>query len=496
MRMISCAVLLCVIPSVRRACADVVHAQSCGLDDVRIALATAQPGDTIKVPPGEATWTEGVDITGPCILKGAGIDSTVVINGIVTGGNGDYCIRIRPESPGDDPVIDVSGFTFDANLDGGCISIGNTSDSHAIHNVRIHHNKIMNTRDDGDSYMAVRSKGNCFGLIDRNIFENNHYDLKLYGNDRNSWDTWPGPANLGTREYLYIEDNLSLPSHYFILTSGEGARWVYRRNTVDLSSRGFGTFDAHGNTRNDGVVAHELYENTFVDAADRGDGFRFHDLRGGTGIVFGNEISGEESFAGITIREEDCWSGSTYRHCEYPGIDPVADTYVWDNTYNDEAVRIRVTGNDSVDMIAEDRDFWDDYGQDDANFTTGLSASRPGSCSDNDCFWESDTRMLYRCKGNDNWVLVYTPFTYPHPLAGGTGVSVLHPGKRVANGKIERGYASGSRIQPVFFTNRKVERALADAAVFDLRGRAVCTRRISDFRKRRRRGSGIVVIRK
>ena len=49
-----------------------------------------------------------------------------------------------------------------------------------------------------------------------------------------------------------------------VLTSGEGARWVYRYNTIDGADIGPGDkyWDAHGDTLNYGVVAHEIYENT------------------------------------------------------------------------------------------------------------------------------------------------------------------------------------------------------------------------------------------
>ena len=56
---------------------------------------------------------------------------------------------------------------------------------------------LMDTQDDGAAYMAVRVKGDCFGLIDHNYFENNSRDLKIYGNDESSWESYPGENNIG-----------------------------------------------------------------------------------------------------------------------------------------------------------------------------------------------------------------------------------------------------------------------------------------------------------
>ncbi|MFP4017559.1 MAG: LamG-like jellyroll fold domain-containing protein, partial [Halanaerobiales bacterium] len=252
----------------------VIHAASCSYQDVSAAVAAADPGETVRVPAGEAVWEKRLELGKSIRLIGAGIDRTTLINGIQSDGTNDYIIKITPENPEEDPFIEVAGFTLDANKEGGAVSISSTDDEYPYYNFRVHHNKIMNGYDTGQSYMAVRVKGNCFGLIDHNILLNNLRDFKLYGDDKNSWDKFPGVDNIGSRNYLYIENNkseryISFPGQEFTVTSGEGSRWVFRYNQLDLTVRGFGTFDAHGNTNNNGVVAHEIYENTIVNAQDR-----------------------------------------------------------------------------------------------------------------------------------------------------------------------------------------------------------------------------------
>ena len=394
---------------------QLVHATNCTYQAVRYAIDTAPPGGTVLVPAGQCTWTNRMDITDGIRLIGAGVDQTIIKNGLITDGNGDFCIRIDPEDPANDPHIVITGFTFDANLDGGCISIRSTSDTHAIHNFRIHGNKFMNTRDDGDSYMAVRSKGNCFGLIDNNVFDNNWYDFKIYGNDQNSWDQYPGVANIGTGNYLYIEANITTNCRKFVLTSGEGARWVYRHNSGDLTSFGTGSliWDAHGDTRNDGVVAHEIYENTFTSSGDPfTQSCNMHDYRGGTGIIYNNSVQAGTSGTRtrIKVREE-----------HEDGVDAVSDGYIWNNRNSRNGKLLVIDEADPFGCIAEDVNWWNDsgpwgVGDDPVNFRYGESVDRPVTAADDDCFWEADTKRLFRSVGESNWQFIYEPLQYPHPL--------------------------------------------------------------------------------
>lgn len=43
-------------------------------------------------------------------------------------------------------------------------------------------------------------------------------------------------------------------------------------------------------------------------------------------------------------------------------------------------------------------------------------ASRQGTCSTYQAFWNTNTNTLYQCTATNTWKLYYTPYTYPHPL--------------------------------------------------------------------------------
>ena len=64
----------------------------------------------------------------------------------------------------------------------------------------------------------------------------------------------------------------------------------------------------------------------------------------------------------------------------------------------------------------------------------GLHSARPATCTAGPggsygasptgsygvAYWETDTNSLFVCTATNTWTFVYTPYTYPHPLDGGT----------------------------------------------------------------------------
>ena len=403
--------------------AATIYVTSCSYADVKTAVDSANAGDTVMVPAGTATWANRLTLSKSVRLIGAGIEKTIIKNGIIDTGGGDFLVNIRPEHPEDDPFIEVTGFTFDADNEGACISVYCRNKDYAYYNFRIHHNKIKNNMDEGDSYMSIKIKGNCFGLIDNNQFENNNYAFKIYGYHGNSWVKYPGLENIGTKNYLYIENNTINNCKFAVLTSGEGARWVFRYNQI----HGRVFIDAHGDTRNRGVVANECYENIATNDFNPVTGGSFkYDYRGGTGIIFNNTIQiGTSGTRGsFRVREEHDHCTCQYGCDGSPGGDQVNNGYIWNNinSRSNEIIAVWVSNPSSGTIIEEDRDWWDDAehspgGEPSSNFTYDIAANRPSTSLDDDCYWETDTRKLYRSIGDNNWTFIYSPYIYPHPLA-------------------------------------------------------------------------------
>ena len=91
----------------------VIRARSASLNDVAAAVQAAVNGDTVAVPAGTATWTAPLTITKNITLQGAGVGSTIILDGITgsarsaTGAGIISVVLTR-----DAPVFQLSGFEF------------------------------------------------------------------------------------------------------------------------------------------------------------------------------------------------------------------------------------------------------------------------------------------------------------------------------------------------------------------------------------------------
>ncbi|MFH1787541.1 MAG: choice-of-anchor Q domain-containing protein [archaeon] len=466
-----------------------IQACTCEQTDVQVAIGAADDGMTVNVPAGSCVWDEQVLINKGIILKGqtSGCPGACIDNTVITSGASNRLIYI---SVSGDKDIDISGLTLASNSSEATVYIYNSLSIEPLYNLRIHNNNFHNVLPTTEGY-TIQNYGMVFGLIDNNHFEGNKRDIGNGGKDAISWTLFPAIGNLGTINYMYIEDNIFNNDPYIILGSGNGGRWVFRHNVAN-NAYGDGFVEAHGDTKNRGNVAFEVYENN----GERGGGkAKFVDYRGGTGIIFNNIIDASSN-PGIKVREEH--DGCTVSVCDgSDGGDEVQNGYMWNNvdaegiasryeesdilsytsggTYTPisgdsiigetsgattsitatprsplagawetgDAVGALIIGrtegtfsfpenlmigghSDSAttikgDYIEEDTSWWDDGDgegglESPLNFYYDLSGYRSASCLDDDCYWEIDTRKLYRCDGDDNWIFVYTPYKYPHPL--------------------------------------------------------------------------------
>ena len=397
---------------------------SVAYEDVNYCVNTvASEGDTVYVPSGTAIWPSALSISKGVILKGAGIGKTLIKNG-----NSNYIIIIKPTTPAENPYMEVAGFTFDGNgtSGGGILYIECLDLIYDFNSFRVHHNKFQNVNTGG----AVITSGDTYGLIDYNQFAvnnvtvTNSYDMAIYGNENVSWDKHPVKGSLGSADYLYVENNTSTTNKYMIVASGRGARWVYRYNSIDASNMGnMSLWDIHGDTHNRGCIAVEIYENTVTSSTE--NGFRMLDYRGGTGIIYNNKT---QAWAYVSMREE---------YIDSSCGDKIRDGYLWNNI-DSRTGRLHAVGDDSRvksssasvlssdanGCISEDTDWWDDAPNDyqianesPKNFTYDVLKNRPINSVADDCFWATDTKELYRSDGENNWVLIYTPYVYPHPFS-------------------------------------------------------------------------------
>jgi hypothetical protein len=441
-----------------------------GVDDVQDTHDAATEGDTIHFDSGSATWTSTLTISKAITLEGAttctpsgtpgtsgysvSCDSeTTIINNTDS-----YLIIVDPSTPADDPSIDISGFVFDDNDDtgnNGIMVLSNTDATYNLTNIKVHHNKWINLGA-GNDYILL--DGEAWGVVDHNHFEGSGattgYVWHLSGNGNTSWTKASTETfEMGTEYFLYLEDNYISGHAYLIDDSGNASRWVARYNTLNNQNKVNGsTFDAHGNTKNRGTIAFEIYENYQFDDTGYSNWSRFVNFRGGTGIIYNNEIAENSGKVYITYQEEDnetiendesanvcigendpwpCCTGlgtGTCAGCNdppVPGRDSIKNSYVWNNMNLSGSALIWAEEGDSCGSIVEDTDWWDDMtgnpggAEPSSNFSYDIAASKPGICSIDDVYWETDNLDLYRCTETNVWTKVYEPYTYPHPLNSG-----------------------------------------------------------------------------
>ena len=409
-------VLLSVHVFALRAEAGTITAANASYAAVSAAVSSASDGDTVQVPAGSATWSSTLNITKGITLAGAGIGVTVITSGISN--NFAALIKYAPSNPAINTPFRVTGFTLDGAWKSMAIDLKNPTATN-VDKIRIDHTKITNA-----IQYAIRFDGEIYGLVDHNQFVDNYLGTQILGRD---WYTWEGfPLAAGTASYPYFEDNTYIytgarTNLAFVVEAGQGGRYVFRRNTIDVQSSAVGgaleLFDAHGNqdpvtsayrpNGSRGTLGIEIYDNNITLRAKH----RMLFLRGGEAKVFNNtvtQIGGSSSDFNMT--EYDGWS---YHYLSaWPGYDPVKNAFFWNNKINgtDIVPRLQDSTYDPT-FIQENRDWFRPQ--------FGANANRPSSCANNTYYGATDTGTLFRCSPANTWSVLYAPYQYPHPLASG-----------------------------------------------------------------------------
>jgi len=231
----------------------------------------AQNGDTITLPAGIFAWTTGVVISKAITLQGAGVGSTILRDNVSNG----QMINITVPANG---LVRLTGIEFQDGGHGGRGQYANDpglvnakcSDQRNGAQFRFDHNK-WNMMDGNIGINTV------LGVADNNTFLNgqgNGYGafgcFTIYGTNYNGqpngYDySWHDPANFGSANFFFIEDNTFTNSNGtyqgFVTDAYAGARFVIRHNHM---SRYNGASD-HGTEsvgRTRGGRAYEFYNNT------------------------------------------------------------------------------------------------------------------------------------------------------------------------------------------------------------------------------------------
>jgi len=373
-----------------------IAAASAAQADVVTAIAAASTGDTVTVPAGEETWTSYVSISGKNItVQGAGMTQTIISN---------YSFDWN------DTSSRITGFRFNETSIGG----SNGSEGYGW---RIDHCYFYST-----TLRSINIKGQVLlgacptGLIDNCTM----YNVRpvVYGYPESNKTEQEAPANyahyqwatplaLGTNNAVFIEDCVMT---YDVLAncvdSGPGGRYVFRYNTVtDAYVEAHSSQDGRRGSR-----SFEIYGNTIAQSAK--SIYMPFRLRGGTGVVYNNTITGTFGIKRIGLDNVRSFSDT-----HYPGLaDGNKD---WDGNLGVGAAAgwpardqlgcavddWQWTDNENIPTQTLDPAyFWDNVDELDAAVTPLVI----NSC-DHHIVADQDYVVGTEKSG-------YIPYTYPHPL--------------------------------------------------------------------------------
>lgn len=355
--------------------AKTIPANSCSSSDVQNAINSAATGDTVVVPGGSCNWSNGVSIPSSVAITVNGGGNTTIAGGI----------NLNAGTAG---TSRITGFTFTTN--NAVTTQGSTSTSP----FRIDHN-TFNEPNNQDIFVVCN--GNGPGLLDHNTFNAGSASEMIHNMGMGATSTagWSDSVVPGGPNMLFIEDNTFTynatgnPAYFWgtsALESYYGARTVFRHNTCNMCQ-----VDQHGTAGMIGARWWEFYDNTF-NVVPNGNQSDYIVIRAGSGVIFDNHVTGASNNQGagsIELYEEDSGYPALYQVGR--GISQnYSPAYLWGN---DSTMHV---GSGSSNVV-EGRDFM-------------VSTSQPSSLKR----WELTT-------DNSSTTYSYTPYTYPHPLQGGTG---------------------------------------------------------------------------
>ncbi|MFX1301098.1 MAG: hypothetical protein ACFFDE_09155 [Promethearchaeota archaeon] len=235
--------------------------------------------------------------------------------------------------------------------------------------------------------LDYRNRGTANGVIDHCIFNNTYgnpgfmtYGARTlgYGVGMRRWacDLWD--VNLSnivgqyTNYTVFIEDNYFSKWRHSVC-SNDGFHYVFRHNTVE-GCYAIGSIDAHGSYADGtapyavGTRAIEVYENIFKNPDTLWNSKPWAiNLRGGSGIIFNNTIEG---YYGLIQLNND-WGN----YVPYAPECAVNQTYIWNN-----------------------------------NLGSGMLISYNADSREN-------ADYFLRAPNLEQDGFMYTPYSYPHPLA-------------------------------------------------------------------------------
>lgn len=269
---------------ISHAAAATIIADGCTQSNIQSAIVAAATGDVVIVPGGNCTWTSGIIIPDDkkLTVQGSKLESTLITyTGIDAAAN-----LGRSESR-------LTGFNF---------TIPEGSSGYGVlvygYGWRVDHCTFNNETE--NSLLGVLARGSSSypdpaGLVDHCIFRNTR--VVVFGDaSLLAHKSWAKPLDLGTEKAVYIEDCQFEKTNFGnAVDANYGGSYVFRYNTViDCYAEAHSVQANHRATRK-----WEIYNN-LIKQVNNSMWTPFF-LRGGTGVIFNNTVSGKWGQPTITF---------------------------------------------------------------------------------------------------------------------------------------------------------------------------------------------------
>lgn len=276
-----------------------INAASCNQSDVQTAVNNAADGDTINIPAGSCSWTQGVTVNVGLSIIGAGAGSTTITDNYTGGQLFTWNIPSATSS-----LSRLSSLTINPGNSGSYAQptlawIRGTCNSSTCSNVRWDH-ITSGTWNYGTNFQGfLIYSDNVFGVIDHNTINFSsggefwNVGHSSYGGvGTNGDNSWAQPDSYGTANALYFETNTfsTTATGGMAITDsdvGGGARLVGRFNILTNASFQTHGTESTGRTRSARQV--EVYNNNVT--ANGISGLSLIGLRGGTALSFDNTFT-------------------------------------------------------------------------------------------------------------------------------------------------------------------------------------------------------------
>ncbi len=420
--------------------AKTINVSCCERDSVQAAVNSAANGDTIVIPADTCVWDTSVLISKSLSIVGSGYNETQLVpNTSKKMKMGFFQIHGVTDTTN---LLRISGFFFNADSNSRKHVI-RFYDQPSLKNLRIDNNKFHSS--------SVCIYGTVVGVIDHNIFHNNGFGVQIGASIRALADSSWNNLSSGTNDALFIEDNTFITDNNYEsnsimerIGSYNGGKLVVRNNIFDghefvKTGNTWLVIETHGNYnagsggyyeqncyRAQSVV--EIYNNTII--SNRLDFWA--KLRGGSNLVWGNNITSSTGSPRIWLQEEEDGNLNVWdpARLEWPAEDQIFNTFIWNNTVNGIVIdKVYVDPADS-NFIKKNRDYFmhapqKSGGQEIFTGRHGAAGSHP---TDGDPFPYTGTMEFKADTCNAHYPYIH--YKYPHPIRKDGNSNIIRPYNR------------------------------------------------------------------